>query len=449
MTKENSTNKEKNTLGRKLGLGTAIALGVGTTIGSGIFSSIGEVAGAAGTPMMTILAFLIGGLIMIPQNLLYVEYSTAYPESGLFITYFNAAGYPFLAFLSGWVGFLATDPVGIAIMAIAIGNYLSFFTPLSPFMVRVVAVGLIILFTLLHMIKMEAGAKWQNFITSLKIIPFIILIAVGLGYVTKDNFTTGHVEAANTGFLALLAGISATTWSYDGMQSVGMMGGEIKNPRKNLPISLISTVLIITVLYTALSTMAVGLVPINEIASSDAPVALAASKIPGIGDKAGVIAAILAIIVVIGSLSSLIMFQARMQWQMAKLGIWWKSWEKVHPVWETPWISMLWQSGFAIVLVFTSELSDLLGYFTFVALLRNLGTFLLKFKFDRMNSFNPAIRLKGGKLIAILAVVPTFILLISTVLWSPGGSLIASIAAVVTGYPIYRYLTKKNGIVIN
>lgn len=101
MTKENSTNKEKNTLGRKLGLGTAIALGVGTTIGSGIFSSIGEVAGAAGTPMMTILAFLIGGLIMIPQNLLYVEYSTAYPESGLFITYFNAAGYPFLAFLSG------------------------------------------------------------------------------------------------------------------------------------------------------------------------------------------------------------------------------------------------------------------------------------------------------------------------------------------------------------
>lgn len=58
---------------RHLGLSTAIALGVGTTIGSGIFTSVGAVAGAAGTPLLTILAFLIGGLIMIPQNLIYAE----------------------------------------------------------------------------------------------------------------------------------------------------------------------------------------------------------------------------------------------------------------------------------------------------------------------------------------------------------------------------------------
>ncbi len=89
----NNTQESNGTeLKRKLGLGTAIALGVGTTIGSGIFSSVGEVAGAAGSGIMVILSFLIGGLIMIPQNLLYTEYSTAIPEDGLFVAYLKRAG---------------------------------------------------------------------------------------------------------------------------------------------------------------------------------------------------------------------------------------------------------------------------------------------------------------------------------------------------------------------
>ena len=71
-------------LKRRIGLFAAVAIGVGTTVGSGIFSSVGEVASASGTPFLTVLAFLLGGLIMIPQNLLYTEYSTAFPEDGLF-----------------------------------------------------------------------------------------------------------------------------------------------------------------------------------------------------------------------------------------------------------------------------------------------------------------------------------------------------------------------------
>ena len=107
----NNTQESNGTeLKRKLGLGTAIALGVGTTIGSGIFSSVGEVAGAAGSGVMVILSFLIGGLIMIPQNLLYTEYSTAIPEDGLFVAYLKRAGWPFMSFLSGWLSGRQTPP---------------------------------------------------------------------------------------------------------------------------------------------------------------------------------------------------------------------------------------------------------------------------------------------------------------------------------------------------
>ncbi len=439
---------QESSLKRRLGLGTAIALGVGTTVGSGIFASVGEVAGSAGTPLLTMLAFLIGGIIMIPQNLLYTEYSTAYPEDGLFVVYLKKAGWPALSFLSGWVSFFATDPVGIAIMALAIANYLAFFTGFSAFTVNIVAVIFIIGFTLLHMIKMDAGAKWQNFITAVKIFPFVILIGLGLFYARGGNYSAPAVLIAkNKGILALLAGISATTWSYDGMQSACVMGGEIKNTKRNLPIALISTVIICTLLYTGLSTACVGLAPVAELAASDAPVATAASYIPTIGGSASTVTAILAIIVVIGSLSSLIMFQARIEYKMAREGMWFKSWGKVHEKWETPYISMLWQSGFAIILVFASNISDLLGYFTLICLLRNIITFLAVFKLRKLPTYKPTYKMPFWPLMTMLAIVPSIILFVSTFLWAPGQGIVAAVLAVGTGLPFYYYFKKKNNIV--
>lgn len=434
-------------LKRKLGLGTAIALGVGTTIGSGIFSSVGGVAGAAGSGLMVILSFLIGGIIMIPQNLLYTEYSTAIPEDGLFVAYLRRAGWPFMSFLSGWLSFWATDPTGIAISSLAVANYMAFFTGFDQLAIRLVAVGIIVIFTALHMIRMEDGAKWQNFITLFKVLPFMALIGLGLFYMKGEIIMQPAAIAAPAGIGALLAGISATTWSYDGMQSACVMGGEIKNPKRNMPIALISTVIVITLLYTALSMATVGLLPASDLAGSDAPIAAAASNIPFIGESAGRIAAILAIIVVTGSVSSLIMFQARIEYKMAREGMWFESWAKIHPKWETPYVSMLWQSGFAIVLVFASTINSLLGYFTVICLLRNVVTFVAVFKLRKMPDYKPTYEMPCWKLMALLAIIPTAVLLVSTFVWAPGPSIISAIVAVGTGYPVYLYFKKKNGIV--
>lgn len=331
-------------------------------------------------------------------------------------------------------------------MALTVSNYLAFFTNFSSVTIRIVAVSLIVMFTLLHMIKMDAGIKWQNFITSVKIIPFFILVGVGLFFIKGDNFSTAISGHSTTGLLALLAGISATTWSYDGMQSAAVMGGEIENPERNMPIALVATVLVVTVLYTLLSTMAVGIVDINTLAAAEAPIATAAANIPLIGKSAGIIASILAIIVVTGSLSSLIMFQARIEYKMAVDGIWFKSWAKVHPQWETPYVSMLWQSGVAILFVFVSQLSDLLGYFTLICLLRNAGTFIIWFKLRKLPNYKPTYKKPLGPIMALLAIVPTGILLASTFAWAPIPGIIASAVAIVTGLPFYYYFKKKNNI---
>ena len=434
-------------LTRKLGLMSALVLGVGTTVGSGIFTSVGEVAGTAGTPIFTILAFLIGGLIMIPQNLCYTELMTAYPEDGLFVVYFREAGWNFLSFFGSWSCFWATDPVGIAIMAIAVGNYLAYFTGWTTMTVRIVSVVLIVIFTALHMIKMDVGAKFQNVITSIKIVPFILLVIVGLFCISGSNFSAAPVEGASTGITALILGIAATTWSYDGMQTCGTMAGEIKNPHRNLPIALIGTVILCTLLYTGLTTAATGLCDISILAASDAPIATAFEYVPFIGKSAGTIAAV-AIIVVTGSLSSLIMFQARVQYKAATEGYWWKSWSAVHPTWETPYVSMLWQSGVAIIFVFFTSIQTLLGYFTLICLIRNILCFCTWFKVRHKSNYHPTWKMPVGPLMAVLAIVPSSILVVTTFIDNPVFSVIAAIAAIGSAVPFYFYFKKANANII-
>lgn len=440
-------------LERHLGLTTAIALGVGTTIGSGIFTSVGGVAGAAGTPILTILAFLIGGLIMIPQNLIYCEYSTAYTEDGGQVVYFREAGWNFMSMFFAWSCFWATDPVGIATMTLTVANYMAYFTGWTDLTVHIVGCVLIVFFTWLHMCHKKAGAKWQDFITAAKFVPFLLLVIVGMFFINGGNF--GHtvdVEAGATAaaspILALISGIAATTWSFDGMQTSVSMGGEIKNPEKNMPIALISTVIVVTLLYTGLAIAAVGLVDINTLAASDAPVADAFAAIPAIGQHAGTIAAVLAVVVVIGSLSSLIMFQARMEMKAAQEGFWWRSWGKIDPKYDSPVVSMLWQSGFALVLVWFSSIQQLLGLFTLICLLRNALLFCAWFKLRKMPSYKPTWKAPGGAIMAILAIVPSLILMVSTFFDAPGESVIAGALAIISAIPFYFHWKKVNADII-
>ena len=444
---------------RHLGLSTAIALGVGTTVGSGIFTSVGEVAGTAGTPMLTIIAFLLGGLIMIPQNLVYAEYASAYTEDGGQFVYFREAGWPFMAMFFIWSCWWATDPVGIATMTLTVANNIAYFTGWGDLTVRIVGCVLIIFFTWLHMCHKHAGAKWQDFITAVKIVPFLILAIVGLFFVKGGNFgleIAGSAGASGDIVTALIAGVAATTWSYDGMQTCVTMGGEIKDPEKNMPIALIGTVLVVTLLYVMLTTAAVGMTDINVLAGADAPIATAFEAI--MGRTSGTVAALLAVIVVTGSLSSLIMFQARGEMKAAQEGYWWRSWGKIDPKYDSPVVSMLWQSGFALILVFMTTIQDLLGIFTFICLVRNALLFCAWFPLQKKENYQPTFKAPAGALMAILAIVPSAILAYGELQWNGllDGStplfswnpISAGILVIASALPFYFYFRKTNADII-
>ena len=211
-----------------------------------------------------------------------------------------------------------------------------------------------------------------------------------------------------------------------------------------MPRGLILTALIVLALYVGLTFVASGLLTVDELAASDAPIALLASKIPVIGQGADVVVAIMAIIVVIGSLSSCIMFQPRIEYAMARDGLFFKQFGQVHPKYQTPAFSIVVQCMVAIVLIFASTLSDLLGYFTVIALLKNFLTFGTIFVLRRKAHYKPTYKMPGGYVMPVIAMVMTATLIYSTFIWSAIPSIIAAVVAVGTGLPAYYLMERQN-----
>ncbi|AFH65586.1 amino acid permease [Paenibacillus caseinilyticus] len=432
------------TLTRKLGFWSALAIAVGTTIGSGIFVSTGDVARAAGTPSISILAWIIGGLIAIPQVMVLAELSTAYPQNGSGYVYLNKAGWRPMAFLYGWATFWALDPPSISIMALAIVSYAaSFFPFFSGIAGKLLGVALILAITSLHYRSVKEGGRFQVVITAFKIIPFLIVIVLGLMYMNPEYFAYTPAPEAQPG--SLIGGVSATTWAYTGMAAICFMAGEFKNPGKVLPRALISSVLIVLALYTLLAVCVTGLMPFGELMGSSAALSDAVKHIPGLSGAASPFVAVTAIIVILGSLSSCIMFQPRLEYAMAKDGLFFQRFAKVHPKYETPSFSILAQVTLACFLVFFSNLTELLGYFTLIQLVINIMDFAAVYKCRKREDYQPVYRMPAWRVTTVLAILGAAWLAWGTFTWAPVQGMVAALIVIATGLPVYYYWEKKHG----
>lgn len=433
-----------DSLTRKLGFWSALAIAVGTTVGSGIFVSSGDVAKAAGMPSISILAWIIGGVIAIPQVMVLAELATAYPQNGSGYVYLNKAGWRPLAFLYGWATFWALDPPSISIMALAIVAYLASFFPFFVGIAgKLLGVAIILIITSIHYRSVKAGGSFQVIITAIKIIPFVIVIVLGLMYMNFDNFAYTPVAGATSS--SLIGGVSATTWAYTGMAAICFMAGEFKNPGKVLPRALISSVLIVLGLYTLLAVCVTGLMPFDKLMGSSSAVSDAVKYIPGLSGIASSFVAVTAIIVILGSLSSCIMFQPRLEYAMAKDGLFFQRFAKVHSKFETPSFSIIAQVTLACILVFFSNLTELLGYFTLIQLVINILDFAAVYKCRKREDYNPIYRMPMWRVTTILAILGAGWLAWGTFTWAPVQGMIAAAIVIATGLPVYYYWEKKYG----
>jgi fructoselysine transporter len=433
---------------RQLSLLQTSAIIVGTVIGSGVFISLPIVATIAGSPGMSILIWFLGGVVWIPQILILAEMGTAYPIQGGAYYYLNKAGSPFLAFFYTWTAFLTSDTPTLTIVALTAVSVVSFFSPFfeHPIYAKVIAAALIASIALLHYRSVQTGGNFQILLTVAKLTPLISIIVIGVFYFGSGNifFPIADPAVRERGVLAILiAGISSTLWSYAGFMNILYMAGEVKRPERTLPVSLIGSLVFIMVAYTLIAACTSAIVPFDDLTAAKGEFVNPFAYLPYLSGSAGTIFAIAAFVSMLGVLNACVMAQPRLEYAIARDGLFFQVFGRLHPRYLTPHYSILIQAGLAILLLIPGEIEDLLGYFTLSYALQNGLVYGSIFFLRRKDDYRPSYRSPIWFVMAALAVVIQLVLAVGTFLAYPTGGILSALFLILSGLPIYWYFSVR------
>ncbi len=433
---------------RELNLLQTSAIIIGTVIGSGVFISLPIVAGIGGSPWMCTLIWFLGGVTWLPQIFILAEMGSAYPAQGFGYHYLQKAGSPFLAFLYTWTTFLTADTPTLTIVGLSAASVLTFFFPALeiPLYARLFAASLIFILTIVQIRSVKQGGNVQVLLTAAKLTPLFAVVFIGAFFLGDGNLFVSPSKQFledNSMLFIITAGISATAWSYAGFGNILYMAGEVKNPRKTLPVALIGSVIFVMAAYTLISIGTSAIVPFSDMIGAEGEFINPFKYVSMFGDSAGAIFAIAAFISMIGVLNASIMAQPRLEYAMARDGMFFKVFGKLHPKHLTPHYSIMIQSGLAIVLFLLGDIENMLGYFTLSYVLQNVLVYGAIFKLRKRDDYHPEYISPKWKVMAVLAIVSQLYLAVGTFWAYPAGGILAAIGLIATGLPVYIYYRKS------
>jgi basic amino acid/polyamine antiporter, APA family len=355
-------NSSRPELARDLGLGHAGAVVVGTIIGSGIFLVPSEMMQAVGSAQLVYLAWLVGGLLSFFGALTYAELGAMKPQVGGEYVYVRDAYGPLAGFLYSWTWFLIAKPASIATVTIGIVLVLqtlpvfSFFShawisqPFSISYGQLLAIAAAVLVSWLNYIGVRRAGQFQLLFTVLKIAIILAIVAAGFSYSagTWTNFAT-QFTGAKGGIAGFFAALVAALWAYDGWNDLNMVAGEIRDPKRNIPLGLIWGVATVGVLYILVNAAVQYVLPAAAVAGSIRPASDAMALVLGAGG-ASLVSVAMALSMLV-TLNGTIMSGARVPYAMARDGYFFKAMAEVHPRYRTPAVAIVVQCVLAVTLL--------------------------------------------------------------------------------------------------
>ena len=354
----------EHTLKRTLGAGGLIALGIGAIIGAGLFSITGMAAASHAGPAITI-SFVVAGLGCLFAGLCYAEFASMIPVAGSAYTYSYATMGEFMAWIIGW-DLVLEYAVGAATVGISWSRYLIKFLegfdvflpmeltvgPWDGGIINLPAVFIIVLMSMLLMKGTRESATVNAFIVALKVTVVFVFIFLGWRYIDSGNYTpyipenTG--QFGSFGFSGIIRAAAIVFFAYIGFDAVSTAAQEAKNPKRDMPIGILGSLLICTVLYILFAHVMTGVTSYTSFAGKDgiAPVAVAIEHMGSNVDAAGVIqpdypwlnrAIVVAILAGYASvILVMLMGQSRVFFSMSKDGLIPKIFSRVNPKSQTP-----------------------------------------------------------------------------------------------------------------
>jgi len=261
-------------LARRLTLPDILCLGVNAIIGSGIFLFPGKLATVAGPT--SIFAFVLCGFLLVTVALCYAEMAGLTQRNGGSYIYALTAFGPKVGFVVGWMAWV-TSIFSWAAVANAISSQLAWFHPVfnGTLATKILAVSLILGFGTVNYFGVKMGALTVNFFTLAKTLPLAIFVGIGLFHIKMGNFQ----GALNTDMNTLGAAIFLSLWPLQGFETTPVVAGESKNPRRDVPLATVGSLLAVAVFYTLIQIVAVG--SFDGLAGSKKPLADAAASFMG------------------------------------------------------------------------------------------------------------------------------------------------------------------------
>ena len=352
-----------HTLKRTLGAGGLIALGIGAIIGAGLFSITGMAAANHAGPAITI-SFVVAGLGCLFAGLCYAEFASMIPVAGSAYTYSYATMGEFIAWIIGW-DLVLEYAVGAATVGISWSRYLVKFLegfdvylphdltvgPWDGGIINLPAVFIIVLMSLLLMKGTKESAFVNGIIVALKVTVVLVFIFLGWKYINNDNYNPYIPDNSGTfgefGFSGIIRAAAIVFFAYIGFDAVSTAAQEAKNPKRDMPIGILGSLAICTILYILFAHVMTGVTSYTSFAGKDgiAPVAVAIEHMGQPGTD-GVIQpdypwlnrAIL--VAILAGYSSVIlvmlMGQSRVFFSMSKDGLIPKVFSAVNPKTQTP-----------------------------------------------------------------------------------------------------------------
>lgn len=433
-------------LKKSLGYFSLTNIVVGDMIGAGIFTTSGLLLAQLHDPKLLLILWVIGGVIALCGALSYSELGARFPRAGGEYAFLSELFSPLAGFLSGWVSFFVGFSAPVAASSLAFSEYLVRTLPDGDGFAQIVlikkaiAIAIILVFTFIHYYGLRSGSKVQNLLTMLKVGLILVLVITGFAF-GEGSFEHFNVQMkVADGWAGLKTMGLALMWimfAYSGWNASTYVGSEVLNPVKNIPRSLITGTLFVTLIYLLLNTLFVYAVPAGEMKGVISIGGAAANNL--FSQTLDQFFSLFIALILLSAISVLTIIGPRVYYAMAESGHFFGIAKRINRS-NVPGISILLQSGLAIVFVVSGTFDQIITLLSFslgiFPILAVLGVFKLRIS-GQSKMKSPLYPVPQ-----LLFIIFSLTILVLAYLERPVESSIA-LGVILVGIPVY-YLLKRN-----
>jgi basic amino acid/polyamine antiporter, APA family len=420
---------------RALGLGSGVLFVLGSVIGSGIFLTTGMMAADLPSATLLLVAWAVGGALALAGGLTYAELGSMFPKSGGVYVYLREAFGPLPAFLYGWAAFLVFWSGGIAAVAVGFAEYMRYFTPGVP--APLLAVAAIVMLGGINYVGVRTGNAANVVLTIAKVAGLAALPALAIFVSKAAPHWTPVVPAIPNPLAMFGVAMIAVLWTNDAWYCVTWIAGEMKRPQRDLPLSLVYGIGLLTLIYLAVNVAYFYALPMNELAGTTRVAERAATAM--VGPAGATFVALTVVVSTFGCDNAAILAGARLLFAMARDGVFIKSCARIHERYRTPHIAIVALVVWSSILAVSGSYKQLFTYVMFASLLLHMvgAIAVFRLRYTRPDAPRPY-RVWGYPIVPAVFIVGSAGFVVNTLIEQPRESL-AGLGLLVLGLPAYWY----------